>query len=70
MPEIKVGGRISKGQTSSAQLRLAQISSALIEYLIKLSSDSYLIRLVQKAQFSTITEAITLWGFSTIAKLY
>ena len=40
-------------ETSSAQLRSAQIGSALIEYLIKLSSDSYLIKLVQQAQLST-----------------
>ena len=39
--------------TSSAQLRSAQKSSALIEYLTKLSSDSYLIRLVQQTQLST-----------------
>ena len=35
--------------TSSAQLRSAQLSSALIEYLIKLSSNPYLIRSVQQA---------------------
>ena len=34
-------------KTSSAQLRSAQISSALNEYLIKLSSNSYLIKLFQ-----------------------
>ena len=33
-------------ETSLAQLRSALISSALVEYLIKLSSDSYLIRSV------------------------
>ena len=38
--------------TSSAQLRLAQISSALIKYLTKLGSDTYLIRIVQQAQLS------------------
>ena len=36
-----------KGSTSSAQLRSAQISSALIEYLIKLSSDSYKLKKLQ-----------------------
>ena len=40
-------------ETSSAQIRLAQTSSALIEYLTKLSSDSYLIRLFQQAQLRT-----------------
>ena len=40
-------------QTSSAQLRSAQISSDLIQYLIKLSSESYLIRLVKQAKLST-----------------
>ena len=39
-------------ETSSAKLRLAQRSSALIEHLTKLSSDSYLNRTAQKAQIS------------------
>ena len=39
-------------KTSSAQLRSAQISSALIEYLTKLSSDLYLIKIAQQAELS------------------
>ena len=42
-----------EASTSSAQLRLAQISSALIEYLIEFSSASYVIRLVPQTQLST-----------------
>ena len=49
---IMIAGFKTKEKTSSAQLGSAQISSALIEYLTKFSSDSSLIRVVQQAQLS------------------